>query len=87
MDNAGYFLAGISAVVSILMIAVSARSYQKAKSRFFSLLLVVFVLIFFDSLYAILSGLGIFQVGLSLEDILLLSNLLILALFYFAAIR
>lgn len=75
-------ITGISVVLSIFLIAVSARTISRFKSPIFRYLLFVFILILFDSLYTIITILLLPNLRSSTVVVYIVSDLIILLLFY-----
>ncbi len=81
------FLAGISLILSIFMIIVAAKAIRVGGMRIFRYLLASFVLILFSNFILILTAFSVF--GTTYLDLLifLLTDLIILLLFYSGVVR
>lgn len=82
-----FYLSGLSVVLSLFILAVSIRAYRRSGIRLFAYLMIVFIVILFDSILYTLSGFIFVQFPLSFDDIFLISDVVILLLFYFGAVR
>ena len=67
--------------------AVSIRAYSRTHVRIFVFLIAVFVILLLDSLIYTISGFIYFQLPISMDDVFLLSDVAILLIFYFGAVR
>ncbi len=80
-------ITGISLVLSAFLIAVASRTISRFHSPIFKYLLVVFVILLFDSAYTILSILVLFHLKAYDTVVYIVSDLVILLLFYAAIIK
>lgn len=87
MQSIDFYLAGLSIVLSLFLLAVNTRAYRRSRIRMFTFLMVVFVATLFDGIATLLVGFGMLILPISTTALLLVSNILILILFYYGVVR
>ncbi len=87
MDNIGFYLTGLSVILAAFLLAVGIRAYRKSGMRMFFFILLVFLVILVDGVILILSGFGMLTLPISNTAILMISNVIILLLFYSGVVR
>ncbi|MCL5782580.1 MAG: hypothetical protein M1476_01555 [Candidatus Thermoplasmatota archaeon] len=87
MDSIDFYLSGLSIFLSLFLLIVNIRALKKSRVRVFKFLTAVFALIFLDGLISVLVGFSILNIPLTLTDMFLFSNILILIIFYYGVVR
>lgn len=87
MQSIDFYISGISVVLAIFLLAVNIRAYRRSRIRMFAYIMVVFIVLLFDGLAVLTIGLGIFSLPISGTSLLLISNIVILVLFYIGVVR
>ncbi len=87
MNDIYFYLSGIALVLSIFLIVVSLRAYQRSKIKLLLFVSGTFIVILVDSIIAVLVGFGVIPVPYSMEDMFLVSDLAIMIIFYLGVVR
>lgn len=87
MENIDFFLTGISVILAAFLLAVGIRAYRKSGMRMFLFILLVFLIILLDGVILIISGFGVFTLPVSNTAVLMISDVIILLLFYYGVVR
>ncbi len=87
MESIDFYISGLSVVLAIFLLAVNIRAYRRSSIRMFAYLTVVFIVLLFDGLAVLTVGLGLFTLPLTSTSLLLISNIVILVLFYYGVVR
>ncbi len=87
MENIDFFLTGISVILAAFLLAVGIRAYRKSGMRMFLFILLVFLVILLDGVILIISGFGVFTLPISNTAVLMISDVIILLLFYYGVVR
>ena len=87
MDSLSFYLSGLGLVLSIFLIIVTSRAYGRSRVKLFGYLIGVFTITLLDSLLFIVEGLTLYVPPISTLDVFLASEVVILVLFYFGAVR
>lgn len=87
MESIDFYLAGLSVVLALFLILVNIMAYRKSRVRIFAFLMVVFAAILFDGIMTLLAGFSVLVLPISTTALLLISNILVLVLFYYGVVR
>lgn len=87
MESIDFYISGLSVVLAIFLLAVNIRAYRKSRIRMFAYLMVVFIALLFDGVAVLLVGFGLITLPVSSTALLLISNIVILVLFYYGVVR
>ncbi len=87
MLDISFYLSGLAVVLSIFILVVSIRAYSRTHVRIFAFLISVFVILLADSLIYTITGFVYIQFPFSIDDLFLFSDVAILLIFYFGAVR
>ncbi len=87
MESIDFYISGLSVVLAIFLLAVNIRAYRRSNIRMFAYLMVVFIVLLFDGLAVLTIGLGLFSLPVTNTSLLLISNIVILILFYYGVVR
>ena len=87
MENIDFFLTGISVILAAFLLAVGIRAYRKSGMRMFLFILLVFLIILLDGVILLISGFGVFTLPVSNTAVLMISDVIILLLFYYGVVR
>lgn len=87
MESIDFFLAGLTVVLSVFLLIINIRAYRKSSIHIFLILMIVFLALLVDGGVTLLVGFSLITIPISLTAFLLISNLLILSLFYFVVAR
>lgn len=87
MGNIDFYISGLAVVLAIFLLAVNTRAYRRSHIRMFAFLTVVFIVLLIDGLLVLALGIGLFKLPFSDTTILLLSDIVILILFYYGVVR
>ncbi len=87
MLDISFYLSGLAVVLSIFILAVSVRAYSRTHVRIFGFLIAVFVILLADSLIYTITGFIFFQLPFTMNEMFLFSDVAILLIFYFGAVR
>jgi hypothetical protein len=87
MDEFYFYLSGVALFLSIILGTVGILTYRRSRIKLLLFLDIAFLIIFVDSLVAVLVGFDIVPVPYSMEDMFLASDIVILIIFYLGVIR
>lgn len=87
MSVIGTLLTGISIVLSLFLIGVVSRSIRKFHTPIFKYIMGVFIIILLDSIFSFVSIFFFRKILLYVPFVYILSDLVVLLLFYGAIIR
>lgn len=87
MESIDYYLTGFSIILAAFLLAVSMRAYRKSGVKMLLFIMFVFLAILVDGVLLLFIGFGVFTLPLSNTAILMISNIVILLLFYYGVVR
>lgn len=87
MASIDFYVSGLSVALALFLLAVNTRAYRRSGIRMFAYLMVVFVVLLADGLIVLATGIGLFSLPISTTSMLLISNIVILILFYIGVVR
>lgn len=87
MQSIDFYVSGLSIVLAVFLLAVNIKAYRRSGMRMFAYLMVVFITLLFDGVAIMLIGFGKLTIPISNSALLLISNIVILVLFYYGVVR
>lgn len=87
MGNIDFYISGLAVVLAVFLLAVNTRAYRRSHIRMFAFLTVVFIVMLLDGLMVLALGIGIISLPITETTLLLLSDIVILVLFYYGVVR
>lgn len=87
MESIDFFLAGLTVVLSVFLFIINIRAYRKSSVHIFLILMIVFLALLVDGGVTLLVGFSLITIPISMTAFLLISNLVILSLFYYVVAR
>ena len=87
MESIDYYLTGFSIILAAFLLAVSMRAYRKSGMKMLLFVMFVFLAMLVDGALLLLVGFGLFSLPISNTAVLMISNIVILLLFYYGVVR
>ena len=87
MENIDFYLTGLTVILAAFLLVVGLKAYRKSGMRMFLFIMLVFLIFLLDGIILILVGFGVFNLPISNTAVLMISNMVILLLFYYGVVR